>query len=208
MKSNRLHEPLVAIFCGIIVAYAAPAISQPAGAGYHVFVSNEKAGTLTVISGGDFKVVGTIPVGKRPRGVHATPDGKTVYVALSGTPIEPPPKLDANGNPIFEKGHDDNNDNVKSDKTADGIGLVDAVNKKFLRKIPAGSDPEQFSFSPDGKRIYIANEDIGAATVLDALTGSTVTFIPVSREPEGVGREPRRQVLLHHLRNRRRRVCH
>ena len=62
---------------------------------------------LTVINGADFKVTATIPVGKRPRGIHASPDGKTVYVALSGTPIEPPPKLDANGNPIFQKGHDD-----------------------------------------------------------------------------------------------------
>jgi YVTN family beta-propeller protein len=190
MKTNRLHRALITLFCGLIVASTTPAISQPAGADYHVFVSNEKAGTLTVISGGDFKVVGTLLVGKRPRGIHATPDGKTVYVALSGTPIEPPPKLDASGNPIFEKGHDDDDDNVKADKTADGIGLVDPVNKKFLRKIPAGSDPEQFSFSPDGQRIYIANEDIGAATVLDSLTGKIVTFIPVSREPEGSGASP------------------
>src|SRR5690242_16327806 len=142
---------------------------------YSVFVSNEKAGNLTVISGKDFKVVATIPVGKRPRGIHASPDGKTVYVALSGTPIEPPPKLDANGNPILHK-HDD--DDVKADKSADGIGLVDAVNKKFLRKIPAGSDPEQFCLSPDGSRIYIANEDVSAATVLNAATGKVVTFIP------------------------------
>jgi len=157
---------------------------------YQIFVSNEKSGDITVINGGDFKVSATIPVGKRPRGIHASPDGKTVYVALSGTPIEPPPKLDANGNPIFEKGHDDDDDNAKSDKTADGIGIVDAVQKKFLRKIPAGSDPEQFCLSADGTRIYIANEDVGAASILDATTGKIVTFVPVSREPEGVGISP------------------
>jgi DNA-binding beta-propeller fold protein YncE len=48
-------------------------------------------------------VIATIPVGKRPRGIHVSPDGKTVYVAVSGTPIEAPPQLDAHGNPIFEK---------------------------------------------------------------------------------------------------------
>ena len=53
---------------------------------YQIFVSNEKSGDLTVISGDDFQVVTTIPVGKRPRGIRASPDGKTVYVALSGTP--------------------------------------------------------------------------------------------------------------------------
>src|SRR4051794_6231353 len=67
---------------------------------YQIFVSNEQSGDITVISGGDFKAVATFPVGKRPRGIHASPDGKLVYVALSGTPIEGPPPLDAQGNPI------------------------------------------------------------------------------------------------------------
>ena len=159
--------------------------------GYHIFVSNEKGGTVTVINGADFKVTGTIVAGKRPRGIHASPDGKIVYVALSGTPIEPPPKLDANGNPIFVKGHDDDDDDhAKSDKAADGLGIIDAVQKTFLRKIPVGSDPEQFAISKDGTRIYISNEDVGAATVLDAVTGNNLTFIPVTREPEGAGVRP------------------
>ena len=92
-----------------------------------------------MITGDTLKVEATIPVGKRPRGIHASPDGKTVYVALSGTPISAPPKLDANGNPIFQKGHDDDDDDALADKKADGIGVVDVAQRKFLRKIPAGS---------------------------------------------------------------------
>lgn len=162
---------------------------------YQVFVSNEKAGTLTVIgsqangTSNNFPVAATIPVGKRPRGVRASPDGKTIYVALSGTPIEPPPQLDANGNPILKKNSDDDDDK-KADKTADGIGIVDVAQKKFLRKIPAGSDPEQFCLNLDGSRIYIANEDVSAATILDATNGKVVTFVPVGREPEGVAASP------------------
>src|SRR5260370_34303683 len=92
---------------------------------YRIFVTNEKSGDLTVINGADFKVVTTIPVGKRPRGIHASPDGKTIYVALSGTPIEPLPKLDASGNPVFQKGRvDDDANRAKADKAADGIGIV------------------------------------------------------------------------------------
>jgi YVTN family beta-propeller protein len=170
---------------------SATSLKSQTGGDYQIFVSNEKAGTVTVINGADFKVTATLPVGKRPRGIHASPDGKTLYVALSGTPIEPPPKLDANGNPIFLKGHDDDDDDkAKSDKSADGIGLVDIAQKKFLRKIPAGSDPEQFCLSTDGKRLFISNEDTGTATVLDAASGKVITFIPVSREPEGVGVRP------------------
>src|SRR5262249_25399654 len=173
-----------------VVILCALGVNAQAGSGYQIFVSNEKSGDLTVISGGDFKAVATIPVGKRPRGIRASPDGKLVYVALSGTPIEPPPQLDANGNPILKKNSDDDDEKAKSDKSADGIGLVDVAAKKFLRKIPAGSDPENFVLNADGSRIYIANEDVGAATVLNAANGKVITFVPVSREPEGVGLSP------------------
>ena len=166
-----------ATFIGVALLLSLASANGQSGAGYQIFVSNEKSGDLTVISGADFKVVATIPVGKRPRGIHASPDGKTVYVALSGTPIEPPPKLDANGNPIFQKDHDDD-DNAKADKSADGIGMVDVAQKKFLRKIPAGSDPEQFCLSADGRRIYISNEDVGAATVLDAAPARLSRLFP------------------------------
>src|SRR5579871_3583808 len=93
----------------ILLALAAAPATQ-ARAGYEIFVTNERSGDVTVISSEDFKVLATIPVGKRPRGIHASPDGKTVYVALSGTPIEGPPQLDAHGNPIFTKGKDDDDD--------------------------------------------------------------------------------------------------
>jgi YVTN family beta-propeller protein len=186
MKTNLPLELFAVVVAG---ASLFAALSVNAG-DYQVFVSNEKAGTITVISGGDFKVTATIPVGKRPRGIHASPDGKIIYVALSGTPVEPPPELDASGNPILKKYSEGDDDQARADKSADGIGLVDVARKKFLRKIPAGSDPEQFCLSGDGARIYIANEDVGAATVLDAATGKVLTFVPVTREPEGVGVSP------------------
>ncbi len=194
MKINFRRFGLIPLVCGALLLRAAPAESQPA-TDYQIFVSNEKSGDVTVISAPDWKAVATIPVGKRPRGIHASPDGKLVYVALSGTPIEPPPKLDAQGNPIFEKGHDDDEDKAPSDKAADGIGLVDVAQRKFLRKIPAGSDPEQFCLSPDGRRLYNANEDVGTATILEADTGKIVTFIPVGREPEGTGISPDGKIL-------------
>src|SRR5215472_3253955 len=183
---NPALRNLAALTIGALLV-AGTVAKCPADDGYQIFVSNEKSGDLTVIDGKDFKVTATIQVGKRPRGIRCSPDGKTVYVALSGTPIEPPPQLDANGNPILKKYSDDDDDAAKADKSADGIGLVDVVQKKFLRKIPAGSDPEQFMLNADGTRIYIANEDVGAATILDAASGKVITFVPVSREPEGVG---------------------
>ncbi len=153
---------------------------------YQIFVSNERSGDVTVISGADFSVLGTIPVGKRPRGIHASPDGKTVYVAVSGTPISAPPQLDAHGNPVFKRGADDDDDNAESDKSADGISIVDVAIRKLKGKIFAGSDPEEFALSKDGTQMYVSNEDTKSASVVDIATAKVKHLIPIGEEPEGV----------------------
>lgn len=43
--------------------------------GYQIYVSNERSGDVTVIDGASLKAVAKFPVGKRPRGIHASPDG-------------------------------------------------------------------------------------------------------------------------------------
>jgi YVTN family beta-propeller protein len=157
---------------------------------YQVFVTNERSGDVTVINGGDFSVVATIPVGKRPRGIHTSANGKSVYVALSGTPIEAPPQIDAHGNPVFEKkkGGDDDDDNA--DKSADGIGVVDVASRKLATKLNAGSDPEEFALSKDGRQIYISNEDTKTASVIRIADSKVEHIIPVGQEPEGVTTTP------------------
>jgi YVTN family beta-propeller protein len=158
---------------------------------FEICVSNERSGDITVLDGATWKVVATVPVGKRPRGIIASPDGKTVYVALSGTPISGPPQLDAQGNPILHKGgDDDDDDDKKADKSADGIAVVDLFSRKFQRKLHVGSDPEQFALSKDGTRLYVSNEDVATASILNVGTGKVEQIVPVHREPEGVGTSP------------------
>ncbi|MGZ8456123.1 MAG: hypothetical protein ACXWZ4_05950, partial [Gemmatirosa sp.] len=59
------------------------------------YVSNEGSGEISVIDVATDSVVATIAVGTRPRGVRVTPDGRTVFVALSGSPRCPPTMPDA-----------------------------------------------------------------------------------------------------------------
>lgn len=184
----RRGRVLVWLFLGLLPVLASAASSSR----YELFVSNEKSGDLTVIDGNTLQAVATIPVGKRPRGIHASPDGRTVYVALSGTPIEGPPKLDAAGNPIFKRGGDDDDDDskVKADKSADGIGVVDVAQRKLIEKLSVGSDPEEFALSADGRRLYVSNEDYKAATVVDIAARKTEHLVLVGQEPEGVAVTP------------------
>jgi YVTN family beta-propeller protein len=190
---HRRSPALIAGFQAFsALALASTAVPAGAAAGYQVYVTNEKSGDVTVIDGASNSVVGTIAVGKRPRGIHVSPDGKSVYVAVSGTPVAGPPELDAQGNPILKKNNktDDDDDDAGEDKAADGIAVVDAVTHKFSRKIAAGSDPEEFALSKDGARIYISNEDTKSATVINIASEKIEHIIPVAQEPEGVTTTP------------------
>ena len=141
------------------------------------YVSNEDEHTVTVIDTDKNAVVETIQVGKRPRGVQVSHDGSTLYVALSGLPKCPPSVPDEE----CEK--------LERDLKADGIAAVDTKTLKVKKIYQAGSDPEQFDLSTDG-RLYVANEDTASLTVLDLKSGAIVSRVPVGKEPEGVRVSP------------------
>ena len=156
---------------------AAPAAGpMPPAQGPRLFVSNEIGGTVSVIDVATRQVVYTIPVGKRPRGIRSSPDGATVYVALSGSPIGGP-NVDESKLP-------------PPDWRYDGIGVIDATTGALTRVLQGGTDPEQFAVSADGRRLFIANEDAGLATVLDVTTGEILRQVTVGGEPEGVDLSP------------------
>ena len=61
------------------------------------YVTNEGSGELTILDTSTDSVVGTITVGTRPRGIRLSEDGRTVFVALSGSPRCPPTMPDEIG---------------------------------------------------------------------------------------------------------------
>jgi YVTN family beta-propeller protein len=141
-----------------------------------IYVTNEVSGDLSVIDSGTHRVIATVPLGKRPRGIHASPDGKTLYVALSGSSVAGPDVDESTLPP--------------PDKSADGIGIFDVAQNKMVRIIPGGSDPENFDVSKDGKELFIANEDTSAASIVDIDLGKVIKTIKVGGEPEGVKVSP------------------
>src|SRR5688500_11392671 len=101
-----MHRRLIyVVACGVLCMAGAacsrepePAATPPPAAadapappsGPRIFVTNETSGDLSVIDAGSRKVIATIPLGKRPRGLQVSPDGTRVYVALSGSPVAGP----------------------------------------------------------------------------------------------------------------------
>jgi YVTN family beta-propeller protein len=157
-------------------ATPAPQAAAPAPAvnpnGPRIYVSDETGRDVVVIDPDAGQVVARIEVGKRPRGVRLSKDGKQLFIALSGSPIGGPGVDESKLPP--------------ADRAADGIGLVDVASGKLVRKFKSGPDPESFDISPDGKFIYVSNEDAAEMSALDLSTGEIVQRVKVGEEPEGV----------------------
>ena len=117
-----------------------------------------------------------IAVGKRPRGIRLSRDGKQLLVALSGSPIAGPGVDESKLPP--------------PDRAADGIGVVDLATHKMVRTHDSGQDPESFDISPDGTKVYVSNEDAAEMSVLDLGSGKIIARVKVGEEPEAVTLRP------------------
>jgi YVTN family beta-propeller protein len=141
-----------------------------------VYVTNENSGDLSVIDAATLEVVDTVPLGKRPRGIVASRDRRTLYVALSGSPSAPPGVDESTLPP--------------PDRTADGIGVIDVATRKLVKVLTSGTDPEQVDVSQDGRSLFVANEDAAQLSVIDVASGSITQSFKVGGEPEGVSVHP------------------
>ena len=129
----------------------------------YAYVSNELAGTVSVIDLSRDVVVRTMKINGRPRGIEAA--GTTLHVAVSDVQRE-------------RRG------------TQDAIVALDANSGRELKRYDAGTDPERFVVSRDGRRLYAANEDAGTATITDIRTNKVIVTLVVGVEPEGVAISP------------------
>ncbi|MBP5988936.1 MAG: PQQ-dependent catabolism-associated beta-propeller protein [Piscinibacter sp.] len=64
--------------------------------------------------------------------------------------------------------------------------VIDPATGKSVRRVPLGEQPEAFDISPDGKTIYVSNEDEAEASFVDAASGKVLKSVKVGQEPEGV----------------------
>ena len=143
---------------------------------FRIYVTNERSGDLSIIDSSTLQVIATVPLGKRPRGIHPSPDHRFLYIALSGSPIAGPGVDESKLPP--------------PDRTADGIGVFDVQQNKLVRTIQSGIDPENFDVTPDGRTIIVSNEDDAKASFIDISSGKVTKSVPVGEEPEGVKVSP------------------
>ncbi len=173
---NNSSRSLVSVLGLMAALWLTAAAAAADASAWHVYVTNEKSGTLSVIDGPGNQVVATVALGKRPRGLKVSPDGKQLFVALSGSPAAGPGVDESKLPP--------------PDKSADGIGVFDAATLMRVRVIKGVSDPEQLALSHDGKQLFVASEDTGQLVVLDVASGKRLAALKVGGEPEGISVTP------------------
>ncbi len=177
MVASDSHLSRPSRFWPLMAASAALALPLCAHAG-RAYVTNEDGESVSVLDTDKAEVVATVNVGKRPRGLKLSNDGKELYVAVSGLPKCPPSVPD------------EECAKLKRDLAADGIAVIDTATLKLVRLLKSGSDPEQFDLSHDGRRLFVSNEDSGTLTVVGVQSGAVEATVPVGKEPEGVRLSP------------------
>ena len=181
-RSNGMATTFLLCLLFIGDAVAAMSAGPPAAARArapatsHIYVTNERSGELSVIDAATHDIVATVALGKRPRGMQFSPDGSTLYVAISGSPIDGT----ASGNVTPPA----------ADLRADGIGVVDLETHRLVRVLRGVSEPGQLAVGADGRRLYVASQDTGTTVVLDASDGRLLSTLTVGHQPEGIALSP------------------
>ena len=132
-------------------------------AGPLAYVTNERDGTITVIDTATDKVVSTMNVGGRLRGIRLSPDKQRIWVAISYP--------------------------TNQTQSTDTIAELDR-DGNVIARFECGTDPENFVIDDNATRLYIANEDAGTASITDIKANRVITSMAVGLEPEGAAISP------------------
>ena len=162
-----------------------------------VYVSNEKDGTVSVISRTTMALENTIPVGKGsdPHHVAHSPDGGRVYVALYGMAAIAVIDTSSDTVEIMRSGRrgsrthavgvspDGSSLYVTNTKTND-IQRLDPEGRIVGDPIPVGAGPSEVLISPDGRTAYVSLKDEHRVEIVDLLARKVVGSIPVGKKPD------------------------
>nr|WP_309388443.1 YVTN family beta-propeller repeat protein [Chelatococcus sambhunathii] len=185
---RRMRRALAAASLG----FAASVTAATPGESYEVFVTNERDDTVSVIDVDQMAVARTFKVGRRPRGLTFSPDGKTLYVCASDSnsvqAIDP-----ASGKLLHDlpSGEDPEQFSLSPDGRRLFIAneddalttVVDVETRKVMAQIEVGIEPEGMAVSPDGALAVTTSETTNMVHWIDvpSLTSSDAT--PVGQRP-------------------------
>ncbi|MBI1207047.1 MAG: PQQ-dependent catabolism-associated beta-propeller protein [Azospirillum sp.] len=179
--SNALGLAMALVLAGPELAAAAT-----------LYVSNEKDNTISVVDAASMTVTGTIPVGRRPRGISLSQDQTKLYVCAGDSdrvevvdlasgkitdslPSGPDPELFVlapDGRILYIANE---NDNL--------VTAVDVTTKAVVAEIEVGVEPEGMAVSPDGSLLVATSETTSMAHFIDTKSHEIVDNVLVGSRP-------------------------
>src|ERR671930_2572753 len=141
-----------ALMVAVIYAWNYAAWSQP-----RAYVSNEQSNDITGIDTATDKVVATVPVGERPRGIRLSADGKRLYVALGDEDriavvdtagLQVVEKIAAGTDPESFALSPDGKRLYVSNEDANAATVIDLQTRQIVAAVPVGIEPEGVTVSP------------------------------------------------------------
>jgi len=181
MRLNRRWTAVLALGCALPVAHAETA-----------YVSDEAANVIHVIVAPRWTEAATIAVGKRPRGMQLSHDGRQLYVALGNDdridvvdlvtrkvvghlPSGPDPErfvVSPDGRWLYVANENDNM-----------VSFVDIAHRKIVHEVPVGAEPEGMAVSPDGHWVICTSESASLVHFIDEASAKLVDSILVGTRP-------------------------
>jgi YVTN family beta-propeller protein len=220
VRNNELDAFSLSNSRGFASSGAGPAHTAHAGVfpvhmvsnGHVIFVTNFGQASISVIDALTWKPIKTIRVCANPHGIAMSPDARHVYAACYGghavavidvaaealvTTIPVPPfagpygiATSADGRYVYA-----------SDHLNGRLMVIDATTNTYLGSVEVGSRPMLIVRSPDGKRLYVANNGSHSISVLDIGTDPAdptvlVSNVPVAGLPHGLALTPDARYLV------------
>jgi YVTN family beta-propeller protein len=130
--------------------------------GRHAYTANRDARVVTVVDTAANQVTATIPIAAGPpRFLSFAPDGRTLYVSL-----------------------------FNDQGTIQAIDVLDTRSNTVVATIPQSARPYFPEVTPDGKQLYVTNQDDATISVIDTATNTVAGQIPVAPDPRSLAFSP------------------
>jgi YVTN family beta-propeller protein len=165
-----------------------------------IFVSNEDANTASIVELATGSIF-SVPVGREPEGVKASPDGQFVLVTaetdhnvtiLDGTSGAALGTVEVGLRPRDIAFSPDGAFAYVSAELSRSVAIVDMRSRTRVGAIelPAGTLPMGLAVSPRGDRLYVANGRARTVAAVDLATRAVVASVEVGQRPWGVALSP------------------
>jgi gliding motility-associated-like protein len=169
--------------------------------GSRVYVANPESNDVSVINALSNTVIASISAAYYPTFTLVSPDGKRLYVGNQNS--QNIAVFNTADNTLLKNIAITNHNPSQMATNADGsllyvvtfdsantLLVINTATYTVVSAIPIGVTAHGLAFTPDGKKIYVANTGSNTVSVINTATNSVSAIIPVGNFPNGISITP------------------